>query len=365
MSEQSTINKTENILIVDDTPENLDILSEMLRLRGYTVRPVTSGKQALDTAMISPPDLILLDINMPDMNGYEVCELLKLNGSLSAIPVIFISALNETLDKVKAFSVGGVDYITKPFQYEEVLARVETHLHIRNLQRELEKHNLNLEEMVKEKIKELYESQMATIQALAEISESRDDDTGKHLDRVQIYCRMLAFELSKNDNYKNVINESYIDNIYFASPLHDIGKVAIPDYILLKPGKLTPDEFEIMKTHTTLGANTLENVRKKYPANAFINMGIGIAHHHHEKWDGSGYPEGLSGEDIPLSARIMTIADVYDALRSKRIYKEPFTHKDSCDIIIKGTGTQFDPVIIETFKELQESFKLESEKHSG
>lgn len=365
MSELTKMDKTGNILIVDDTLENLDILSEMLKLKGYTVRPVTSGRQALDTAMISPPDIILLDINMPDKNGYEVCELLKSNEKLSKIPVIFISALNETLDKVKAFSVGGVDYISKPFQYEEVLARVDTHLKIDNLQKELEKHNLNLEEMVKEKIKELYESQMATIQALAEVAESRDDDTGKHLDRVQIYCRMIAIELSKNEKYRDIINASYIDNIFFASPLHDIGKVAIPDRILLKPGKLTPDEFEIMKTHTTLGAKTLESVRKKYPVNAFINMGIGIAHHHHEKWDGSGYPEGLSGENIPLSARIMTIADVYDALRSKRVYKEPFTHNDSCNIIYDGSGTQFDPLIIETFKELQGVIKLQSEKHSG
>jgi putative two-component system response regulator len=365
MNDLSTNDKTGNILIVDDTPANLDILSEMLRLRGYTIRPVTSGRQALDTAMISPPDIILLDINMPKMNGYEVCELLKSNVKLNKIPVIFISALNETIDRVKAFSVGGVDYITKPFQYEEVLARVDAHLKISNLQCELEKHNLNLEELVKEKIKELYESQMATILALSELAESRDDDTGKHLDRVQIYCKRLAMELSKNDNYRDIINKSYIDNIFFASPMHDIGKVAIPDSILLKPGKLTFDEFEIMKTHTTLGANTLENVRKKYPVNAFINMGIGIAHYHHERWDGSGYPEGLSGEEIPLSARIMSIADVYDALRSKRSYKEPFSHDDSCDIIMKGSGTQFDPVIIEAFKELQDAFKSESEKHSG
>jgi putative two-component system response regulator len=214
MNDLSTNDKTGNILIVDDTPANLDILSEMLRLRGYTIRPVTSGRQALDTAMISPPDIILLDINMPKMNGYEVCELLKSNVKLNKIPVIFISALNETIDRVKAFSVGGVDYITKPFQYEEVLARVDAHLKISNLQCELEKHNLNLEELVKEKIKELYESQMATILALSELAESRDDDTGKHLDRVQIYCKRLAMELSKNDNYRDIINKSYIDNIF-------------------------------------------------------------------------------------------------------------------------------------------------------
>lgn len=340
---------TNNILIVDDTLENLQVLSGMLRDSGYKARPVPSGHLAIQAAMAEPPDLILLDIMMPEMNGYEVCEKLKSTPELQEIPVIFMSALTETLDKVKAFKAGGVDYITKPFQYEEVKARVETHLSIHSMRRDLEKYNKYLEQVVQEKVKEITEHQMATIFALAKLAESRDDDTGKHLERVQSLCELLAKCLKEDSIYSQGISDSFIKNIYYASPLHDIGKVGIPDSVLLKPGKLTPEEFVIMKTHAAIGANTLEAVKGRFPNNSFIETGIEIAHYHHENWNGTGYPSGLSGTAIPLSARIMKLTDVYDALRSKRVYKPALPHEEAKKIILQGEGTQFDPEIIRVF----------------
>jgi len=293
---------------------------------------------------------------MPEMDGFQVCRRLKAEEKLRAIPVIFISALDDTESKLKAFSQGGVDYVTKPFQEAEVLARVRTHLELRRLQRELEIHNLHLEELVREKVQEISDSQLATLVAVSKLAECRDDETGHHIERTRIFCRMLVEQMKKNSRYGESITDAFIENIYHAAPLHDIGKVGIPDAILLKPGKLTPEEFEIMKTHTTIGADTLQAVRTRYPKNAFINMGIALTRSHHEKWDGSGYPDGLAGEDIPLSARIMALADVYDALRSKRPYKEAFSQEKARAIIEEGAGRHFDPVVVEAFLTLEAEF---------
>jgi putative two-component system response regulator len=317
---------------------------------------------ALKAARENAPDLILLDIMMPEMDGFEVCGRLKADAALKEIPVIFISALDDVTNKVSAFSGGGVDYVPKPFQAEEVLARVRTHLTLRRMQRELERHNLHLEELVREKVKEISDSQLATILALSRLAESRDDDTGRHIERTRTFCRLLAERLCDHPRYAASINEAYLENIFHAAPLHDIGKVGIPDRILLKPGRLTPEEFEIMKAHTVIGARTLQAARSRYPGNAFLNMGIAIAHSHHERWDGSGYPDGLAGEDIPLAGRIMALADVYDALRSKRPYKPAFSHEKSRDIILAEAGKQFDPVLVETFKGLEVKFAEIREK---
>lgn len=344
------------IMVVDDVPANLQLLQQMLKAKKYRVVTFPSGQLALSAAARTPPDLILLDINMPGMSGFEVCEQLKADEKLKEIPVIFISALTETTDKVRAFALGGLDYVTKPFQFEEVHARVKTHLRMRSMQLELEKHNFHLEKLVEEQVKEISESQMATIGALARLAESRDDDTGKHINRTQTFCKMLAERLLVDGKYVDEIDQSFIDNIYHAAVLHDIGKVAIPDKILLKPARLTPEEFEIMKTHAALGAETLRTVYLQYPKNAFLSIGILLTLSHHEKWDGSGYPDGLAGEDIPLSARIMAVGDVYDALRSKRPYKEPFSHEKSCSIIMEGTGKHFDPTIIAAFSAIEADF---------
>lgn len=219
------------------------------------------------------------------------------------------------------------------------------------------KYNTELEEIVNKKVDEISESQIATIYALVKLSESRDDDTGTHIERTSMLCKIMAQHLSLLPEYKEVINDRYIDNIFKASPLHDIGKVGIPDNILLKPGKLTKEEFEVMKTHTTIGYKTLSEVQRKYKNNGFIKMGMEIAKYHHEKWDGTGYPIGLSGKEIPISARIMALVDVYDALRSKRVYKEAFTHEKSYEIIKEGRGKHFDPLIVDVFLKNHEKFR--------
>ncbi|OHD61895.1 MAG: two-component system response regulator [Spirochaetes bacterium GWF1_49_6] len=357
MNDTAVPNKKANIMIIDDVPTNLQVLSEFLKNKAYKVRPVTNGKMALQAMQIEPPDLILLDITMPDMSGFEVCEILKKDENLKNIPVIFISAIDGISDKVKAFKMGGVDYITKPFQYEEVLARVDTQLSLYQLQGKLKAYNKQLEELIQKQVKEISDSQMATIFAIAKLAESRDEDTGTHLERVQKYCRILALKLREKEPYRTKIDDYFIRDIFQASPLHDIGKVAIPDAILLKQGKLTPEEFEVMKTHTSLGSDTLKAVNVTYPNNSFINMGIEISRSHHERWDGKGYPDGLSGGDIPLCARIMAVADVYDALRSKRCYKPPFEHDKSRDIILEGKGAQFDPIVVDAFEEIHMDFR--------
>jgi len=346
-----------DILIVDDTPANLRLLTDMLKERGYFIRVSPNGSMALQAVEKSPPSLILLDINMPGMNGYDVCSSLKDDRRYSHIPVIFISALNEVFDKVKAFQVGGVDYITKPFQFEEVHARLKTHLKIDQLQKELERTNFNLRELVQEQVREIAEAQYATIMAMVRISEDRDDDTGRHIDRTSSYCRILAEKLMENQEFRPLIDAGFIENITNASPLHDIGKVGIPDSILLKPGKLDNREFEIMKTHTVIGAKTLQAVHEKHPGNSFVEMGLRIARSHHEKWNGSGYPDGLSGEDIPLPARIMTVSDTYDALRSERVYKQGFSHEKSMEILRNGRGRDFDPRLIDALLDLEEVFQ--------
>jgi putative two-component system response regulator len=345
-----------DILIVDDNTANLQVLSDMLKEQGYRPRQARSGAAALMAAANEPPDLILLDIMMPEMDGYEVCRRLKSDSALKDIPVIFLSALIETEDKIRAFSAGAADYVSKPFQFDEIRARVETHLAIRHLQLQTERHNRELEALVEEQVKEIADSQMATIFALAKLAESRDDETGRHLEHVQELCRLLALRMREQGGH-DILDDTFIANVVHAAPLHDIGKVAIPDRILLKPGALTAEEFEIMKTHTTLGAQTLEAVRREYSHNAFIDMGVQIARSHHERWDGSGYPDGLAGEEIPLCARIMAVVDVYDAARSRRVYKPAKSHDEVCGIILAGTGTQFCPHAVTAFTDLQREFE--------
>ncbi len=358
MNQIQKITQPATILIVDDTHANLSVLSEMLTRRGYIPRPVPSGRHALQAIEIEPPDLILMDITMPEMNGYEVCQAIKDNDRWKEIPVIFISSLTETFDKVKAFAMGGIDYISKPFQIDEVYARIETHLKVCNLQKELEVTVHNLEKRVEDQVKEISDSQIATIFALAKLAESRDDDTGKHLDRVRTFCKLLAMNLKgcRDNNFH--ISKWFVDTVYLASPLHDIGKVGIPDSILLKPGRLTSVEFEIMKRHTVIAAQTLEEVRQQYPNNGLIHMGIEIARSHHEHWDGSGYPDGLAGEAIPFSARIMAVADMYDALRSKRCYKPAFDQETACQMIVANRGINLDPVVVDSFLNIRDEFSL-------
>lgn len=353
----NTENEKPTVMLIDDTPANLKLLGELLWSQGYRVLVFPSGATALRGLEKNLPDLIFLDIMMPEMDGFELCQLLKKDEKLKDIPVIFMSALDDTASKVKAFTEGGVDYVTKPFQGEEILARAKTHISLRRMQWELKLHNLYLEELVNEKVREISDLQLSTIHALSKLAEFRDDETGRHIERTRSFCRILAEKLRENHVYSAQIDESFIENIYHAAPLHDIGKVGIPDAILLKAGKLSDEEFEIIKQHPQIGAETLRRVRAEYPKNSFIDMGIDLTQSHHEKWDGTGYPEKLSGESIPLSARIMALADVYDALRCARPYKEAFSHTKSLEIITEESGTHFDPDVVDAFLECEKQFE--------
>jgi putative two-component system response regulator len=344
-----------SVLAVDDTKINLEILVNSLS-DYYELSVATNGADALKLVRESPPDLILLDIMMPGMSGFEVLRQLKEDNTSCSIPVIFLSALSEIDNKAKGFEMGAVDYITKPFQIEEVIARVNTHLKLRQAQEALQVFNTELQDLVAQQVDEITRSQHAMIFALAKLSHTRDDDTGLHLERVQHLSRILTSELAKDPAFSIEITSSFITAIFHASPLHDVGKVGINDTILLKPAKLTENEFAIMKTHATIGATTLESVHKQYRNNEFLEMGIDIAKHHHEKWDGSGYPDGLAKEMIPLSARIMALVDVYDALRARRPYKKSFTHEKAIEIIRAGSGNAFDPAIVRAFFYVHEKF---------
>ena len=343
------------IAVVDDDLEVLTLISGLLIKDGYIVFPYFNGVDAMKDILYDLPDLILLDISMPFIDGFQICERLKQIDSIKDIPVIFMSGMYTIKDKLKGFQVGGVDYITKPFHLEEVQARIKVHISSSSLYTKLK-----YQKMIKKKVLEVTAAQQATIFALAKLAEQRDDDTGAHLERVRDYCKMLAQQLAKGSPYANHISDEFIECIYHASPLHDIGKVAIPDSILLKPGKLTLEEFEIIKAHTAIGAENMQFIFNKYPENPFIGMGIEIALYHHERWDGKGYPDGLVGENIPLTARIMAVADCYDALRSDRCYRKAFDHEKVKEMLLEENGTHFDPKIIEAFLVIEGEFQFVS-----
>lgn len=337
------------VLVVDDTPTNIRILNELLG-KEYLVRAATSGRAALEMVHTPPqPDLILLDIMMPEMDGYEVCIELKKNPLTAHIPVIFVTAMTEEDDEAKGLDLGAADYITKPYRPRLVLARVHNHLAVK-------KNRDDLYEMVNQRTDEIYRTRSITIETLASLAETRDPETGRHIRRTQRYVRMLARELRSIYPTTWPLSDPLIDLIYSSAPLHDIGKVGIPDTILLKPGALTVDEFEIMKLHTVYGYGALSSAEKQLGESSFLRVGAEIAYTHHEKWDGSGYPCQLAGTDIPMSGRLMALADVYDALVTKRVYKPPLTHEEASAIILKGSGLHFDPQVTAAFAKHSEEF---------
>ena len=338
------------ILVVDDTPDNITLLCELLGDH-YKSKVATNGHKALQIAMSDPPpDLILLDIMMPGIDGYEVCRQLQANPATSAIPIIFLTAKSQDEDETKGFELGAVDYITKPITPAILMARVQTHLALTQARLFLLEQNDNLEEQVQLRTLELENLQDALIISMASLAETRDNETGFHVRRTQQYIREVALRLVDHPSFFHYLNPKNITLIYKTAPLHDIGKVGVPDRILLKPDRLTAEEFAIMKLHTVYGKETLEAAEKSLGTQEnFLKTARDIAHFHHEKWDGSGYPNGLAGEDIPICARLMAIADVYDALISRRPYKEPMTNDQAYDIIVAGRGTHFDPDIVDAF----------------
>jgi putative two-component system response regulator len=338
------------VLIVDDTPENIQVLMETLRDE-FVIVAAKNGEKALRLALAEPrPDIILLDIMMPGMDGYAVCERLKADARTRDIPVVFITALIDEEDEARGLAMGAVDYITKPFRPGLVKARIHNHL-------ELKMHRDRLEDLVQMRTRELALLQETTIETLATLAECRDADTGGHIKRTQHYVQTLAEHVRHREPFARTLDPGTIKLLYLSAPLHDVGKVGVPDAILLKPGKLTPEEFEEMKKHTTYGYAALSLAEEKLGGNSFLRHAKEIAHSHHERYDGTGYPQGLAGEDIPLSARLMAIADVYDALISVRVYKKPYPHSLAVRLIGAARGRQFDPLLTDAFLEIEDRFK--------
>ena len=322
------------ILIAEDDLFAGEMLAEMLRSNGHDVTVANDGDEALRLMQQTPFPLVISDMDMPGLCGTQLCEAIR---SAEWGMYVYFIMLSGRDDRLRGFNSGADDYLTKPFDPDEVIARLRVASRILQL-----------------------ETQDVTIFALAKLAESRDNDTGAHLERVQSYCQVLAERMLQSGRWP--INASFVRLLLQTSPLHDIGKVAVPDAILLKPGKLSPQEFEVMKTHTTCGADTLAAAVRQRPRAAYLEMARQIALSHHEKWDGSGYPERLAGEQIPLAARVVAVADVYDALTSRRAYKEPFDHARAYSILTDGAGTHFDPQIIEVFQEVSLQFNTIRER---
>ncbi|SDJ82707.1 putative two-component system response regulator [Ferrimonas sediminum] len=318
------------ILVVDDNPDNINLLSSVLR-NEYKVKAATSGHKALEIVARTPrPDMILLDVMMPKMDGYQVCERLKLDPTTAHIPVIFVTAKIAVEDETRGLELGAVDYITKPINPSLVRARVHTHLALSDQKRELTR-------QVIEKTEELNQSRLSVIQTLGRAAEYKDNETGMHVIRMSHYSRLIAQQLD--------VDEHWVDLLFNASPMHDIGKIGIVDAILRKPGRLEGKEWQEMKRHSEYGADIL-----RQHTSELLVMAREIALTHHEKWDGSGYPAGLKGTDIPLSARIVAIADVFDALTSERPYKPSWPVQESVEFIVDNAGTHFDPQLVQLFQ---------------
>jgi len=337
-------------------PENGMILKSFLAPLGYEVEFATTGEDALAMVEENPPDVILLDIMMPGMNGFDVCRRLKQDPDTQHIPVVIITGMADKETNVKAVKCGADDFLIKPFDRILLEARIKTSSRTKVLHDHLLEYKNELELKVAERTEQVVQTQQVTVFALAKLAESRDNDTGDHLERMRSYARELAANVISLDKYKDRYDESYVEEIFKSTPLHDIGKVGIPDRILLKPGKLTTEEFDIMKQHARIGGDTLKAADMEAGRDSFLAMGRDIAYYHHEKWDGSGYPFGLAGEAIPLCARVAALADVYDALSARRPYKEPFAHEKCRSIILEGRETHFDPDVVDAFVALEPRF---------
>lgn len=351
------------VLVVDDTPDNLMLMVDLLKDR-YRIKIANHGEKALRILEGDVlPDLILLDIMMPGLSGYDVAERLKQNPRTRDIPIIFLTAMAAAADEIHGLELGAVDYITKPISPPIVLARVDTQLKLKAAADFLRDQNDYLEQEVQRRTREVVAIQDVTIQAMASLAETRDNETGNHIRRTQNYVRLLAELVREHPRFCHCLDAETIKLLYKSAPLHDIGKIGIPDHILLKPGRFTPEEFEIMKTHTTLGRDTIQRAEQQLGVSVdFLQLAKEIAYSHQEKWDGSGYPQGLAADDIPVSARLMAVADVYDALISRRVYKPGMPHEQAVEIIRQGRGSHFDPDICDAFLANTERFREIAER---
>jgi putative two-component system response regulator len=322
-----------NVLVVDDEPIARRVAAHTLQQAGYDVTVAQDGREALEILTRGQHRLVVSDWRMPGMDGVELCRAIRSGQFSRYIYFIMLSSHTEPEQTIEGLGAGADDYIGKPFNPAELILRVNIGRRIIGL-----------------------ETRDMTIFMLAKLAESRDPETGEHLERVRSYCRVIAKHLQDNPAFCQQADDEFVELIYQTSPLHDIGKVAIPDCILLKPGRLTTEEFEIMKTHTVHGAATIEAALDKYPGTPFLKMARDIALGHHERYDGRGYPQNLAGDTIPLSARIMAVADVYDALTSRRVYKEAFSHDKAKSMIVEETGTHFDRVMVDAFLVHEQQF---------
>ena len=359
------LNSKPTILVVDDTPDNIDLLRAVLE-DDYRTKIAVNGERALKIAAgADQPDLILLDIMMPGMSGYDVCRALKADPATANIPVIFVTAMSEVADEQLGLALGAVDYITKPISAPLVLARIKTQLGMKRMQDFLRDQNHYLESEVERRVREVAALQDVTIHAMASLAETRDSETGNHIRRTSHYLKALAEQVRHLPRFRDFLTDKNIELLFKTAPLHDIGKVGIPDHILLKPGRFEPHEMAIMKTHTTLGRDAILAAERELGIEVdFLKYAKEIAYSHHEKWDGSGYPQGLAGEQIPISARLMALADVYDALISCRIYKDGMRHEDAVKIIAEGRGTHFDADIVDAFLRIQDQFQAISSRYA-
>jgi putative two-component system response regulator len=367
------------ILLVDDDPAVLGVLKDCLRPY-FQLRIATLGQKALELARLQPlPDLILLDVKLPDLHGYDVCKALKQDALTEAIPVMFLSSHSDEGNITYGLEIGAVDFVSKPVAAPILLARVRTHLRLREAGDLLRDQNAHLENLVSKRTRdlqartaelearstELQLSQDLAIVALGSIAETRDNETGNHIHRTRAYVKAMALRLAPLPRYRDTITADQWQMIWKSAPLHDIGKVGIPDHILLKPGKLTPEEFDVMKRHPTIGRDSLLQAENRMGAEgSFLGAAKEIAYSHHERWDGSGYPQGLSGEAIPLGARLMALADVYDALISKRVYKAAWSHTDAVEMVRENRGTHFDPTLVDCFLEDADEFRYIASRFS-
>ena len=338
-----------HVMVVDDNVVNLQVARKALN-ENYTIVPVTSGKMALSLMEKGLPSLILLDIDMPDMDGFETIRKIKSNAATANIPVIFLTALTDAGSELEGLQLGAVDYITKPFSIPLLIQRVNLHIALIEQKKELQNYNDNLMELVSEKTKTIEELQHAIIHALSDLIECRDGLTGGHVARTQKYLRIMTDGLVLSGYYAADIEGVDLNMWVESAQLHDIGKIGTPDDILRKPGKLTDEEFDVIKSHPIIGANAIKSAMEMTSAKEFLSHAAVVAISHHEKWDGSGYPYGLKGEEIPLLGRLMAIADVYDALVSERPYKKAFSHETAVEIIVGESGKHFDPALVEVFK---------------
>ncbi len=350
--------KAPTVLVVDDTPDNQLILTELLSPL-YRVQSAGSGEEALAMATSTDkPDLILLDVVMPGLTGFDVCRQLKARADTRDIPIIFLTSLDATEDETRGLVLGAVDYITKPVNPSIVRVRVANHLRLKAAADFLRDQNAYLEREVTRRTAEVAAVQEVTIHALASLAEARDNETGNHIRRTQHYVKALADHLQRHPRFVDELDESTRKLLYQSAPLHDIGKVGIPDAILLKPGKLTAEEYEVIKSHTTLGRNAIQHAEDLLGlAVPFLRFAKEMAYSHQERWNGSGYPQGLQGDAIPVSARLMAVADVYDALVSPRVYKKAMPHDEAAAYIVNKRSVEFDPDVVDAFVALQSEFQ--------